>query len=170
MCGALMALDRRIARCFNETFARSHGCVMVGGAPEPRYLPERQSPHRAILRYRENFAASALHEAAHWCIAGHRRRSMVDFGYWYAPPPRSDDVQTRFVEVEARVQALERFFSQRIGLEFQPSIDDVSQVDDAALSRFSSAIDLAAARMCAAGLPPRARHFSEALESVSWRR
>jgi elongation factor P hydroxylase len=163
-----MALDRRIARCFNETFARSHGCVMVGGGLEPRYLPGGRAPHRAILRYRENFAASALHEAAHWCIAGRRRRAMVDFGYWYAPPPRTGDLQARFVLVEARAQALERHFSRCIGLPFQPSIDDVSQVDAAALSRFAAAIERAAAQMCAAGLPARARRFADALTGAPW--
>ena len=40
---------------------------MVGGAAEPLYLPDRGT-RTAELHYREDFAASALHEAAHWCI------------------------------------------------------------------------------------------------------
>ncbi|GAM69307.1 transporting ATPase [Vibrio sp. JCM 19236] len=26
-----------------------------------------------------------MHEIAHWCVAGPKRRLLEDFGYWYEP-------------------------------------------------------------------------------------
>ncbi len=161
-----MPLDRLIARCFNETFALAHRCVLVGGAPEPLYIPSPGGPHRAVLRYRQDFAASALHESAHWCIAGAERRRQLDFGYWYRPPPRSRAQQDRFIAVEAPVQALERRFAEALGLEFKPSIDDVDATDSSTIERFREAIETAAN----SGFPPRGEQFVAALEGLQWSR
>ena len=162
-----MVPDTAIAGCFNAAFGVSHACVMLGGAEEPMYLPAA-APHRSILRYRQNYARSALHEAAHWCIAGAERRRRLDFGYWYTAPPRQPACQRRFQAVEARVQALERLFSQAAGVPFQPSLDDVTSVTSTVLAGFAAEIDQAAARLRRAGLSPRAQRFAEALEQLDW--
>ncbi len=53
------------------------------------------------------FYASALHEIAHWCIAGENRCQQVDYGYWYEPNGRSEERQFEFEKVEVKPQALE---------------------------------------------------------------
>ena len=117
--------DLDIAHCFNATFCASHGVEMRGGAAEPCYAPARQGMH-AQLRYREDFAASALHEAAHWCIAGQSRLLLEDFGYIYLAPPRTPAVQQRFFEFELKTQTLEALFAAACGLPFTPSADNLA--------------------------------------------
>lgn len=114
-----------IAACFNQAFSGSYRTCMVGGAAEPLYLPATAA-QPARLYYREDFAASALHEAAHWCIAGKQRRLQIDFGYTYEPPPRTQLQQQRFFALEIRTQALERLFAAAAGVAFQPSADNLA--------------------------------------------
>ena len=128
--------DTDIAACFNRCFGHSRQVRMIGGALEPLYLPAAEG-RLAELYYREDFAASALHEAAHWCIAGHRRRLQMDFGYHYEAPPRSKAGQQRFFSLEIRAQALESIFTRAAGLEFRPSADNL----EADLTVFSAALE-----------------------------
>lgn len=114
--------DREIAGCFNRSLGRRHGVRLVGGATEPLYVPDQDG--WSIIRYTRDYAASALHELAHWCIAGLERRRRVDYGYWYAAPPRSAADQTAFVTVELPVQALESVLASACGVEFRVSVDD----------------------------------------------
>lgn len=131
-----MELDHQaIADCFNACFAEFEGAKLVGGATEPLYLPA-SADRPACLLYREDHAASALHEAAHWCIAGKSRREKVDFGYPYSPPPRTDAAQQLFYKFELRAQALESLFCQSAGLKFTPSADNL----EANTSQFAKAI------------------------------
>jgi elongation factor P hydroxylase len=78
-----------------------------------------------LLWYREDYFASALHEVAHWCIAGEQRRQQLDFGYWYAPDGRSPEQQGAFEAVEYKPQALEWFFSLACGYRFRLSADNL---------------------------------------------
>lgn len=60
-------LERAFRECFEVEFAT----ILVGGGSEPLYLPSEDppcEPHRIV--YREDYFASALHEVAHWCLAG----------------------------------------------------------------------------------------------------
>ena len=41
-------------------------------------------PYNAIY-FARGFYSSALHEIAHWLVAGKERRKLEDFGYWYEP-------------------------------------------------------------------------------------
>jgi elongation factor P hydroxylase len=117
--------DQDIVDVFARCFWLSHATQLVGGAAEPLYQPSARAgePHR--LFYRENFAASALHETAHWCIAGSARRTQVDFGYVYNQPPRSARAQAAFFAAELKVQALEQVFCAAAGLVFVPSADQI---------------------------------------------
>jgi len=119
-----VSADKEIARTFNYLFGENHNTVIRGGATEPLYLPP-QGNARGVIRYTQNYASSALHEIAHWCIAGSERRSLIDYGYWYVPPPRSRSEQRSFFTVEARVQALEWLFAEASGVSFHLSADDV---------------------------------------------
>ena len=122
-----MVTDRRIAGAFNREFSVSHGTVLVGGGAEPLYVPDVRLPggsRRAVIRYRHDYAASALHEAAHWCLASGAARRLVDFGCVYDPPPRDANRQRAFFEAEAAVQVLERALASAAGRCFQVSADD----------------------------------------------
>jgi len=117
--------DLDIVDVFARCFSASHATQLQGGAAEPLYQPAERAGEPHLLFYRENFAASALHEAAHWCVAGSARRTQVDFGYVYNEPPRSDRAQAAFFAAELKVQALEQMFCEAAGLVFVPSADQI---------------------------------------------
>jgi elongation factor P hydroxylase len=154
--------DLELATCFNRTFACSQHTVLVGGASAPYYLPAA-APHRSIIRYRENFAASALHEAAHWCMAGKRRRVQRDFGYWYIPSPRTAAESAAFLSAECPVQALEKIFSEAAGIRFRVSLDDLDLELSSRRERFEAEVAARAAAWWNDGLPRRAQLFVENL-------
>lgn len=108
-----------------QVFEASFNVQIIGGAEEPFYqAPTKNTP--AIIYYKANYPRSLLHEMAHYCLAGQKRRQLDDYGYWYAPCGRTAEQQQAFENVEARPQALEKAFCQHIGLPFCPSLDDFS--------------------------------------------
>lgn len=111
---------------FNRTFEQSENTVLVAGEEEPIYLPadDECKQHRIIFAH--GFFASALHELAHWFIAGDKRRLQVDYGYWYRPDGRDASQQMEFAKVEAKPQALEWILSQACGHSFVISLDNLS--------------------------------------------
>ena len=110
-----------LTRLFNREFAVSDGTELIGGAAEPYYQPG--APHRVY--FRADYVRSALHEVAHWCVAGASRRQLPDYGYWYSPDGRDAEQQQAFFAVEARPQAVERCFCEAIGIPFSASVDNV---------------------------------------------
>ena len=116
----------RLEAVFDDCFAERWNTRLLGGADEPVYRPALTTGACHTLRYRQDFFASALHEVAHWCIAGVQRRRQCDFGYWYAPDGRSAEQQGAFETVEYRPQALEWFFSRACGYRFRVSVDNLS--------------------------------------------
>lgn len=158
------ALDAGAIRAvFNACFQSRYDVTMLGGAAEPLYEPARAG-RPARLWHREDFAASALHEAAHWCIAGADRRQRIDFGYWYVPAPRDAASQRRFEAVEARPQALEQWLAAAAGVTFRPSFDDVGN-DERDRGAFLVAFADARQRLVREGVPTRARSFAAALRA-----
>ncbi len=153
-----------IAACFNGLFGPCYRVRMIGGGPEPEYLPPTPTSP-GYLRYRSDYAHSALHEAAHWCIAGARRRQQVDYGYWYQPPPREESAQRAFAQVEARVQGLEAILTEATGLVFQVSLDDVDNLFRFEAD-FADAVCTERAAWWDRGLPRRAEIFRRALEQL----
>jgi elongation factor P hydroxylase len=131
-----------IAHTFNSTFAARFATVMIGGADEPLYLPA-SGRFPARIFHTHDFAASALHEAAHWCIAGEKRRRLVDYGYGYAPPPRAASDRAAFFALELEAQALESLFASCAGVAFRVSADDFATTAEER-HRFASAV----ARRC----------------------
>ena len=156
----------RLERLFNHCFSAMWHCELRGGASEPLYTPASgASPAR--ICYREDFAASALHEVAHWCIAGPARRALVDYGYWYAPDGRSAAEQQAFEHAEARPQALEWVFAQACGLPFSLSLDNLAgAIDPGERARFAAAVVVEAESLRAGGLPARAGRFTAALQEA----
>lgn len=151
-----------LIRLFDDEFRASHNTVLVRGGDEPIYLPadEQHPQHRVIFAH--GFYASALHEIAHWCIAGPERRLLVDYGYWYRPDGRTEAEQAEFERVEARPQALEWAFSLAAGFRFNVSADNLSgaPVD---LAAFRRRVYAELCRYWQQGLPPRAQRFFDRL-------
>jgi hypothetical protein len=144
--------DRDIADRFNRGAGRRYRTVLVGGAMEPLYLPAAPGCF-AEIHYTRDYAQSALHELAHWCIAGARRRALVDYGYWYQPPPRNPAQRDRFFAVESRVQGLELLLARAAGVRFHVSVDDPgSDPGD-----FEARVQAAARDWLGSGLPERTR-------------
>ncbi len=124
LCAPQSFHPARVERVFNDCFADGCNTRLLGGAAEPFYQPAVVSGGLHVLYYRADFFASALHEVAHWCIAGVQRRHQPDFGYWYTPEGRSVEQQNAFESVEYKPQALEWFFSQACAYRFQVSPDN----------------------------------------------
>lgn len=163
---------------FRACFYRNYRTVLSGGAMEPLYVPAGTDCGEHLLQYREYFFASALHETAHWCIAGEERRGKVDFGYWYFEAGRTGIQQRAFEAAEIRPQALEWIFSVAAGAPFRVSSDNLSTdlgapgPDDHRVSgagkntdtfAFADAVYCQVLSYCAQGLPGRAAQFAEAL-------
>jgi elongation factor P hydroxylase len=147
---------------FNQNFKTSYNTVLVKGENEPIYLPsdERHSYHRLVFAH--GFYASALHEIAHWCVAGQERRKLVDFGYWYNPDGRTLEEQRVFETIEVKPQALEWIFSQAAGHLFRVSADNIS-AGIGASDTFKQRIVEQARDYIEKGLPNRAAQFLETL-------
>jgi len=155
----------RLEPVFERCFLREYHTRLQGGAPEPVYLPARGEGQENTLCYRADYFASALHETAHWCIAGRARRRLEDFGYWYAGDGRSACRQRDFESVEDKPQALEWFFSLACGWRFRVSVDNLDPRSGALpdTTSFRRRILSRALYWQRTGLPPRAGVFYRAL-------
>ncbi|HEX6927806.1 MAG TPA: elongation factor P hydroxylase [Gammaproteobacteria bacterium] len=164
-----------LARLFGTAFAARENTLLLphadawragwsgADAAEPVYLPaDAACPFNRIV-FAHGFFASALHEIAHWCLAGAKRRARVDYGYWYAPDDRDTAKQAEFERVEARPQAIEWAFCLAAGFRFAVSADNLSGVP-VDRARFTRAVHRELCRFTDRGFPPRARTFITALE------
>ncbi len=115
-----------LIRLFNACFALTHNTQLIRGDDEPIYLPaDEQIPYHRVV-FAHGFFSSALHECAHWLIAGETRREQIDYGYWYVPDGRTAAQQAQFQQVEVKPQALEWILSEAAGFRFQFSIDNLN--------------------------------------------
>lgn len=112
--------------------------------------------------FAHGFYASALHEIAHWCVAGARRRELVDFGYWYKPDGRSADEQAEFERVEVRPQAFEWLMSCAAGKRFHFSADNLS-AELGASDQFQQNVLTTVHQLLDTGLPERLGKLVHAL-------
>lgn len=111
---------------FETTFYHSHNTRLIKGEHEPIYLPAGQgAPYHQIV-FAHGFYASALHEIAHWLVAGPKRRLLEDYGYWYCPDGRNKDQQAEFEAVEVKPQAIEWALSVAAGFDFNVSVDNLN--------------------------------------------
>ncbi len=150
---------------FNTLFRNSYRTELVRGDHEPEYLPAPLADGYAQVIFAHGYFASALHEISHWCIAGERRRTLPDYGYWYCPDGRSAEQQRMFEQVEVKPQALEWLFSVACGRPFHISVDNLEgggAIDEHGFKRrtFKQACDY-----LEAGLPGRAQRFFDALQT-----
>lgn len=151
-----------IVALFNQCFSDSYNTRLIKGGEEPEYIPadNQVSYHRIILT--RDYVASALHEVAHWCVAGEARRLQQDYGYWYAADGRSEQEQAEFEKVEVKPQALEWLFSIACGMPFRVSADNLNAKLGAS-EPFELAIVNQARDYCLRGVNERAEQFIQAL-------
>ncbi|GLS82608.1 elongation factor P hydroxylase [Paraferrimonas haliotis] len=115
-----------IITLFNQCFKEPYKTELVRGEGEPIYLPSTADGTLAKIEFAHGYFQSALHEIAHWCIAGEQRRELVDYGYWYHGDGRDKTQQTQFEAVEVKPQALEWALSVCCGKGFSVSTDNLS--------------------------------------------
>ncbi len=149
---------------FNKTFAESERTLLVKGEDEPIYIPAKRADAKHQIVFAHGYFASALHEIAHWCIAGKARRLLEDYGYWYCPDGRNEDEQAEFEKVEVKPQAIEWAFSIAAGKTFRVSTDNLNgaPVDSEA---FQTAVKQQLQQYIQQGFPPRAQQFIEVLQT-----
>jgi len=111
---------------FNQLFQNTYHTCLVRGSSEPIYLPKSSERVYNEIHFAHGFFSSALHEIAHWCVAGKERRKLEDFGYWYEPDGRTVAKQKEFEQVEIKPQALEWSFSVAANHSFRVSVDNLS--------------------------------------------
>lgn len=122
----IVVSDDEYCRYLIEVFRGIFPNLLIkGGADEPIYIAPKACAN-ALIYFRSNYPRSLLHEISHYCLAGERRRTMDDFGYWYRPCGRTSEEQLRFELVEARPQGLEKAMCEIVGIKFSASIDDFS--------------------------------------------
>ena len=148
--GVLAAYNTRIVGGFSEPFYRA----AVGRLP-------------AEIRFTHNYERSALHELAHWCIAGPARRQQDDYGYWYVPDGRTAAQQRRFFAVEVKPQAIEKHFCQALAVPFEVSLDNLGNHAQPGLGAFRHAVDLQFHAYRAQGLPARATRLISLLSTLN---
>lgn len=147
---------------FDRLFQESENTVLVRGEHEPVYLPpDDNSPHARIV-FAHGYFASALHEIAHWCVAGVERRKQVDFGYWYAPDGRSAEQQEIFESLEIKPQAVEWILARSAGFRYRVSCDNLLS-GPFNVELFKRNIHQEVLRRLAVGLPSRLQRLVDAL-------
>lgn len=119
--------------------------------------------HRVI--FTRDYFASALHEVAHWCIAGPERRQQLDYGYWYAPDGRDPQQQCEFEQVEVKPQALEWIFSRAAGFRFRLSADNLDGSGGVS-ETFRRSVWQQARIYSERGMPSRAAQFRASLAAT----
>ena len=147
---------------FNRCFLTSHQTQLVKGGDEPLYHPKSDAhPYHSIV-FAHGFYSSALHECAHWLIAGKERRQLVDYGYWYCPDGRDEKQQSAFEQVEVKPQALEWLLSAACQHKFRISNDNLTgaPTDNTA---FKKAVHQQVITYCDKGINPRAETLRLAL-------
>jgi len=148
---------QHLAEAFNRHF-KQHSTQLMPGATEPFYQAAKSPDEAAIIFSSHDYFSSALHEIAHWCIAGVERRQIDDYGYWYEPDGRSPEQQIAFFKVEVKPQALEWAFSLAAGIPFRLSIDNLDGGAKASkqADAFRDDVYRQLGRYFLEGFPPRA--------------
>ena len=139
----------------NNEVLRAHNTRLVGGFSEPFYKAAAANSLSEV-QFTRDHERSALHELAHWCIAGEARRCVDDYGYWYEPDGRTDRQQALFFEVEVKPQALEKHFCHALDVPFGVSVDNLGNTAVDGIDEFTARVDRQYARYAATGLPERA--------------
>jgi|OM-RGC.v1.017041833 hypothetical protein len=153
-----------LVELFNYCFAQTQNTILVGDSEEPIYKPSNDACQYAQVIFTRDYFSSALHEIAHWCLAGTQRRTQIDYGYWYLPDGRDPHQQTQFEAVEVKPQAVEYAFSLASNITFRVSIDNL-QGGQTSSEKFERAVEQQLVRFIQSGFNTRTQQFLEALHS-----
>lgn len=123
---------RDLIQLYDDCFFDKFNTKLVKGGTEPLYIPAGyqvdnyalQTWHQII--FANGFFRSALHECAHWFVAGRARRHLLDYGYWYQTDGRSASEQALFEQVEVKPQAIEWILTKACQHAFSVSVDNLS--------------------------------------------
>ncbi|WP_395342386.1 elongation factor P hydroxylase [Ningiella sp. W23] len=154
------SVDEHIYAASADDDAHTSEKISLTGVKTLSLLPQGNK-----VFFRHDYLASALHEVAHWCIAGEARRRQIDYGYWYAPDGRTHAQQKAFEQVEVKPQALEWAFSNACAIPFKISNDNLALANDISVdsTAFECAVENQLVKYMREGLPPRAKQFRERL-------
>lgn len=150
---------------FNQTFYADYNTKLELGGDEPFIYRRMNESVTTGIIFARGFYASALHEIAHWCVAGPQRRLLEDFGYWYEPDGRTAQVQAEFEKVEIRPQAYEWILAISAGFPFTVSCDNLNGDFEPDRLAFMSKVHSEVLKILEQGLPQRVKMLSEALRA-----
>ena len=154
-CSDLIAL-------FDQCFYEPYNTRLVRGEDEPIYTVAGEHCRNHQIIFAHGFFRSALHESAHWLVAGEHRRTLEDYGYWYEPDGRTVQQQQEFERVEVRPQAIEWILTKACMHPFAVSVDNLSgEATDA--GPFKQAVFERVLHLQKVGLSTRAEAFRLAL-------
>lgn len=162
--GTILHTYQDLIVLFNTTFTETENTALVRGDAEPIYIPAKNASQHHQIVFAHGYFSSALHEIAHWCIAGKQRRLLEDYGYWYSPDGRDAKQQTEFEKVEVKPQAIEWAFSVAAGKNFTVSTDNLNGAP-ADTQGFQSAVKQQVLMYLELGFPPRAAEFIKVLQA-----
>ncbi|PRK46262.1 elongation factor P hydroxylase [Haemophilus influenzae] len=132
-----------IIAIFNQCFEEEYNTRLVKGGDEPIYLPANDEvPYNAIY-FARGFYSSALHEIAHWLVAGKER-------------------QRDFEKVEVKPQALEWILATAAGFRYFASADNLNG-NPGDTQPFKQAVYEQVKIYAEKGLPKRAEMLRKAL-------
>lgn len=151
-----------LVKLFHYCFAHTQNTILVGDAEEPMYKPSNDHCQYNQVIFTRDYFSSALHEIAHWCLAGTQRRTQIDYGYWYLPDGRDPSQQAQFETVEVKPQAVEYAFSLASNITFRVSIDNLKGGQTSS-EKFERAVEQQLARFVQSGFNARTQRFLEAL-------
>lgn len=120
--------SKEIIAVFNDTFYQAFNTKLIQGGSEPLYLPANEQVDYHQIIFAHGYFASALHEIAHWLVAGEKRRLQEDYGYWYEGDGRNEQQQAEFERVEVLPQAIEWALSISCGIKFEVSSDNLTGI------------------------------------------
>ena len=151
-----------LIQIFNTLFQTAENTILVKGDDEPIYLPAAMTDSQNQVVFAHGYYASAMHEIAHWCVAGKERRQLEDYGYWYEPDGRTETQQRLFEQVEIIPQAMEKCFCLAAGFRFRVSVDNLNGSPGDSQD-FERHVDEQFQVYLSKGLPDRAQRFFDAL-------
>ncbi len=157
---------KQLILLFNNVFGKRYNVCLMSVSDEPFYSPSSLSGKSNQIFFANGYFSSALHEIAHWVIAGSKRRLLPDYGYWYEEDGRSQQQQQLFEQLEIYPQAIEKAFSEAAGRSFNASVDNLnSPVSNGRLRTFEANIEARKLQLQQQGFPPRAQLFINALSN-----
>lgn len=144
-------------RILNKQYLHRYGTILTGEHKEPFYRAPSNG-RAAEIQFKRDYIRSAMHELAHWCLAGKERRLLDDFGYWYLEDGRTQTQQEAFFKVEVRPQAIEWAFATVCGAPFEVSVDNLENHVSGSL-KFQDMVHQQISEYLNSGYPRRAQEI-----------